>query len=250
MQPSIEIHIETEMETASWDVGQRLIDSLYQDGDELVPEYVSQFVPKGNEGCFGVEAAKERWAAMYEMRVNGSLYDCYQGFYWRRRRAVKCQGNVKHTSRDCRCRITPGHVWFSSGFGGKVDWYSLFRQWCELFSPKLGILHHFTAPELACRTWPHSSFQMGAFGDREVPGILNAGWAMVYGDEFAEKVDAERIAAAGFPIEKLGNAYLVRVTENILDVKKDFAYFSRRRAELKKLFPEKFFIIEDEPAFP
>lgn len=72
----------------------------------------------------------------------------------------------------------------------------------------------------------------------------NIGWATFYGDEFAEEVNVERIAASGFPIEKLNTGYLVRVTENIQDVASDFSLFSTRRAELKSLFRENFFLDE------
>ena len=76
----------------------------------------------------------------------------------------------------------------------------------------------------------------------------NIGWAMFYGDEFAQEVDADRIAASGFPIEKLGNGYLVTVTNSIQDVVDDFPLFSKRRAELKSLFREGFFLIKHEPS--
>jgi hypothetical protein len=108
------------------------------------------------------------------------------------------------------------------------------------------MLHLFNSPELAALK-PNDSFLYGGFNASLEPDVPNAAWAMAYGDEFAEKVDAERIAAAGFPIEKIGNAWLVRITENIQDVLDDFPRFSKRRAELKTLFPENFFLIKEEP---
>ncbi|MCY1385108.1 hypothetical protein D9M69_734520 [compost metagenome] len=71
---------------------------------------------------------------------------------------------------------------------------------------------------------------------------------MFYGDEFAQEVNADQIAASGFPIEKVGNGYLVRVTNSIQDVADDFSFFSKRRAELKSLFREGLFLINDEPS--
>ena len=68
-----------------------------------------------------------------------------------------------------------------------------------------------------------------------------------YGDKFAKEVDEKSIAAAGFPIQKIGNGYLVQVTENINDVVNDFPMFSKRRAELKSLFRDGLFLIKDEP---
>lgn len=66
------------------------------------------------------------------------------------------------------------------------------------------MLHYFTEPELQ----PHmlnDSFQMGSFNAALKPDVPNAGWAVFYGNEFAEKVNADRIADAGFPIEMIGD---------------------------------------------
>ncbi len=103
------------------------------------------------------------------------------------------------------------------------------------------MLHYFTAPELQ-PNMVNDSFQIGSFNAALKPDVPNAGWAMFYGNEFAESVDADRITNAGFPIEKIGDGYLVRVTENIQDIVTDFRMFAHRRTELKSLFPEGFFL--------
>lgn len=149
--------------------------------------------------------------------------------------------------RNIRNQIIPADIYLNSVFSEKIDWYQLFKVWCEIFPPQLGMLHYFTESELL----PHQvngSFQIGSFNAALKPNVPNIGWAMFYGNEFAEKVDADRIASAGFPIGKMGDGYLVKVTENIREVRNNFPLFSRRRAELKKLFPEGFFLIQDEPA--
>ena len=103
------------------------------------------------------------------------------------------------------------------------------------------MLHLFSDPELG----PHerrNSFQIGSFNAALKPDIPNIGWAMFYGNEFAEKIDAEGIFRAGFPIEKMSNGYLVRVTEDIKDIARDFEFFARQRTELRSLFPSGFFL--------
>lgn len=129
----------------------------------------------------------------------------------------------------------------NSAYSDKIDWYNLFKVWCEIFPPQLGMLHYFTAPELQ-PNMVNDSFQIGSFNAALKPDVPNAGWAMFYGNEFAESVDADRITNAGFPIEKIGDGYLVRVTENIQDIVTDFRMFAHRRTELKSLFPEGFFL--------
>ncbi|WZB69753.1 hypothetical protein WJ968_27210 [Achromobacter xylosoxidans] len=103
------------------------------------------------------------------------------------------------------------------------------------------MLHYFTEPELGVHE-VNESFQIGSFNAALKPDIPNVGWAMFYGNEFAEKVDAEGIFRAGFPIEKMGDGYLVRVTESIQDVARDFELFAERRIELKGFFPGGFFL--------
>jgi hypothetical protein len=106
------------------------------------------------------------------------------------------------------------------------------------------MLHHFSDPELGSNE-KNNSFQIGSFNSALKPDVPNIGWAMFFGDEFAGDVDAERIVASGFPLEKLSNGYLLRVTNELQDVVSDFPLFSKRRAELKKLFKDDFFLIKD-----
>lgn len=147
-----------------------------------------------------------------------------------------------HTFRNIRNKIVPGSARLNSVFSDKIDWYELFKTWSEIFPPQLGMLHYFTEPELGPNE-VHNSFQIGSFKAALKPEVPDSGWAMFYGNEFAEKVDADRIANAGFLIEKIGDGYLVRVTNDIQDIAADFQLFAQRRVELKSLFPEGFFLV-------
>lgn len=246
MKPYIQISVRSKIETVGWDVGSQLLESLYLNDGLLAPEFVSHNADKITETFEGKEQAERLWAEKTSIRANGSLSDFFLDFSWKRKRSVKCSGRISHMFRNIRYQIVPADIYLNSVFSEKIDWYQLFKVWCEIFPPQLGMLHHFTESELL----PHQvneSFQIGSFNAALKPDVPNIGWAMFYGNEFAEKVDADRIASACFPIEKMGDGYLVRVTESIRDVRDDFPLFSRRRAELKKLFPEGFFLIQDEP---
>lgn len=106
------------------------------------------------------------------------------------------------------------------------------------------MLHLFTSPELS-PSERHGSFQIGSFNSAPRPDVPNVGWGMFYGDEFAQEVDVPAITAAGFSVEELVGGCLVRVTNNIQGVVDDFLSFSKRRAELKDLFRENFFLIKN-----
>ncbi|WP_236215187.1 hypothetical protein [Metapseudomonas otitidis] len=247
MKPYIQISVRSKIETVGWDVGSQLLESLYLNDGLLTPEFVSHNADKITEVFEGKEQAERLWAEKASIGANGSLSDFFLDFSWKMKKSVKSSGRISHMFRNIRNQIIPADIYLNSVFSEKIDWYQLFKVWCEIFSPQLGMLHYFTESELL----PHQvngSFQIGSFNAALKPNVPNIGWAMFYGNEFAEKVDVDRIASAGFPIGKMGDGYLVKVTENIREVRDDFPLFSRRRAELKKLFPEGFFLIQDEPA--
>ncbi|MCD0501321.1 hypothetical protein LP085_31065 [Achromobacter sp. MY14] len=246
MKSYIQIAIRTKSETIDWGVGEKLIDSLNVSGGWLHPEQVSHNADKFTELFLGKSSCENIWASKASLRLNGVLSDFYQDFSWRRKKAIKSSGSVVHSSRNNRGQVVPGTISLKADYSDKVDWYSLFKVWCEIFSPQLGMVHLFTSPELAPAD-KNGSFQIGSFNAALKPDIPNVGWGMFYGDEFAREVNVDKVAAAGFRIEELGGGYLVRVTENISDVANEFSSFSKSRAELRNLFPEGFFLINNEP---
>jgi hypothetical protein len=111
------------------------------------------------------------------------------------------------------------------------------------------MLHVFAGPDLAAGDRGDSGwFQTGSFGGPMKPGLPNIGWAMAFGEGYADEVDAEAIRDAGFAVEWLDGAWLVRVTDRLADVAEDFGHFSGRRATLKGLFRPDLFWVTDEPA--
>ncbi len=242
MKSYILISLRTKIETIDWDSGSQLLDSLNLYNGLLAPEFVSHNPDRVTDQLEGLSHAKGLWAEKISIRVNGSPSEYFDSFAWKRKKSVKSTGSVSHTMINARNQVVPGSVCLNSVFSDKIDWYQLFKTWSGIFSPQLGMLHYFTEPELG----PHErykSFQVGSFKAALKPEVPNSGWAMFYGDEFAEKVDLDRIASAGFPIEKVGDGYLVRVTNDIQDIVADFQLFSLRRVELKSLFPEGFFLV-------
>lgn len=242
----MQVAIRTKVDTFHWGVGKSLIESLGDGGELLCLEQISHNPDKFTEPFLGKSECEKWWATKGSLRVNGSLSEYYEDFAWRRKKAVKSSGYIRHKAVNIRSQIVPGTLSFRSGCSEKINWLLLFRAWCEIFSPQLGMLHRFGGFELDSKN-KNNSFQIGSFNSALKPDVPNIGWAMFYGDEFAEEIDVDRIAASGFPIEKIGSGYLVRVTENIQDVVNDFPFFSKRRAELKALFQEGFFLIQGEP---
>jgi hypothetical protein len=237
----LQISLRTEIDTVKWEVGAEFIRSLCSGDGLLEPEQISHNVDSFGEAFLGIERSEPGWASKASVRVNGQFSDYYQDFAWRRKTKLKSSGSVSHTACNLKGQVVPGSVCFRANFDEVIDWYALFKKWCEMFSPQVGMLHLFTDPELQ-PGMKYNSFQIGSFNALLSPEVPNAGWLMYYGEPFFSKIDVDVIRSAGFGVEELGQGCLVKVTENIVDVKNNFCLFDKRRNVLKATFGEGFFL--------
>ncbi|WP_313493845.1 hypothetical protein [Stenotrophomonas sp.] len=243
MKSYIQMSIRTKNETADWAIGEKLVESLSLSGGRLLPEQISHNADKFSNNFIDSSSIRDCWAAEEIFDVNGVQSVLYRDFAWRRRRSVKSIGSVVHTFRNLRGQVVPGSISLRASYSDEVDWMVVFRRWCEIFEPQLGMLHLFTAPELHPDNL-NDSFQIGSFNSALSPEVPNIGWSMFYGDDFSREVDDERIKSMGFSVESLMGGRLVTVTKEIGDIVADFSLFDRRRAELKRLFRNGFFLVD------
>lgn len=272
MKCDVQLEIQTNADLTSWAVGERILSPLFCNA-KLTPQKAAIFgdvTAKYGFDVENIEDCKEHWASKAEMRHDGSLSEFNADFNWKRRKIAKSQGYVTFSNTNRRGKKIPARVWFRSQYRKEIDWAGLFVNWCEITAPFAAILHPLVSMDRPKRNdkdvrdynyeedvfeqaW--SRFLSGTFycefraGELNsmVSGLTNLGWASWFGDDFAKEVNEKAIAAAGFPIQKIGNGYLVQVTEDINDVCDDFPKFSKRRAELKALFRDDLFLIKEEP---
>ena len=69
-----------------------------------------------------------------------------------------------------------------------------------------------------------------------VEGLTNLGWANWFGPKLAHHVDAPALRAAGFPVDRIGAGWIVRLSERVEDVARDYARFASLRAQARALF--------------
>ncbi|WP_349971167.1 hypothetical protein [Pseudomonas caspiana] len=235
----------TKTDTKSWLVGERVISVFSDRHPKLLPESLFQWENKVAD--FESTAASEKyWAQTATLEVQGSTMEFPVGLRWKRKKVAKYDAEINHTQRNIKGELIDGSLNVQAQFNNKVDWLDAFRSSCLAMDAHFALLHIFSSCETANLKsgTPESYFFSGILHRGEIPNI---GWAMFYGGALAESVDFKRIANAGFPIEKIGEGYLVRVTEDIEDIVNDFSLFSQRRAELKALFDGGFFLIQHEP---
>lgn len=246
MKSYIQMSIRTRIETADWAIGERLVESLGLSGKWLLPEQISHNADKFSGELISSGSIEDCWASKQAIEINGVQLVFCRDFAWKRKRSIKSVGSVVHTFKDIKGQVVPGSISLRASYSDEIEWDLIFKRWCEIFRPQLGMLHVFTAPELRPDE-VNGSFQIGSFNSALYPEIPNVGWAMFYGDEFSREVDCARMGSTGFSAESMMGGYLVKVTGEIGDVVGDFALFSRRRAELKRLFRSNLFLVDCEP---
>lgn len=272
MKSTLIANVQTFSDIQAWGVGEQVLVPVFA-LDKLKPQRAATFGEVTAKRGFDVDALEDcqsHWASKATMRLNGAQTEFFEDFNWKRTKVVKSQGMVTFPSTNTKGTRLSGGLYFESQFRKEIDWRNLFEVWCLALSPYCALLHpsiNLDQPahndrdlrdysfdeEVARNAW--SRFSSGAFhcefraGELNslISGFTNLGWATFFGAKFVHEVDAAAISAAGFPIEKIGEGYLVQVTEDINDVVNDFAMFSDRRAELKSLFRDDLFLIKNEP---
>ena len=248
-EPHVQISVVPQRETTSWDFGRQFLHSLCSVDERLTPEVISNGEPHKHP-FVSLEACQEFWSPVMLIRGDLGRFEVHSDFLWERSKAVKCSGMVVPARTNKFGKLHLGQILLRAHPDRTVDWLALFRVFCNLAQPKYGILHLLTEIELteAELNSPVFLFKRGPPGWAVESSVPNLGWANYFGDEFAHVVDVARLRAQGCATERIGDGYLVTVTDSLFDVRDDFAKFSARRASLKGRFAGDFFQIRDEPA--
>lgn len=267
MQKALIANIQTIKDIQSWDIGVQLLRSVFAI-DRLKPQRAATFGEVTAKHGFHVEAVEDcqsHWAARAKLHVNGEQREVFEDFNWKRTLVPKSQGMVTFPSTNMKGARLSGGLFFESQFKNEIDWIGIFSAWCSILSPYGAILHPAIHLERSARSEPERSlndeiiqnarsrFSTGTFhcefraGELNslITGLTNLGWASFFGGDFVKEVDEALISDAGFPIQRIGDGYLIQVTNDINDVINDFTMFSRRRSELKLLFRDDLFLIKD-----
>lgn len=235
--------ITTRSDTSNWSFGQALLGSVCSVSPLLTPQFIGHV--RMNVPFESIDACEPVWAEKFEYRVNGSLYEPFDIFQWRRTRKVQSTAMVRHTITNKFGDIVPGSLYFDARWSEEIDWIGLFKSISDNWSAQLGLLHIYTDAEEPFME-RLLNFRHGGFGAALHPSIQQFGWAMALGDEFANKVDPDRIAAAGYPVYRISSGYVFTITNNIADVVEDLAGFMKRRSLLRAMFPRDFFALEND----
>jgi len=141
-------------------------------------------------------------------------------------------------------RLIRGYLTFSSNYLEGIDWSKLFDRLTDILQSDRAFLQ------------VHNDIETRMFELTDFDRLSNlANVSIIPIDvksvrtpiKHIDENIAEKIKNNGFFIEKLPNAYKIKVCKNIHDFVNDFEGFCRKRAHLKSLFPEGSFKVKEEP---
>lgn len=189
----------------------------------------------------------------------------YAPVEWQRRSAIKSKGRVMLSGRHYANQT--GGLVLRAEWRENVDWPRLFRELCLLTKAAHGMLHLFTATEVAQIDPEHHTgylregfhgqraftYSVDAYGTRRAPGpgdpnllsfrqVPELTWATWLGAKFNGHYDLESLKSAVSNIAETDDGLLFTITDQLGDVLRDFATFQRHREFVKTNgFPKTFF---------
>lgn len=245
----ISINLSTRQETVEWPVGRSLLTALVDAGEEMIPDrYEHDFLPKVHEFT-SIADCRAEWVRKINVRIVPKFggpdelppaSETILSLGLSRKKQLKYQWRIKHTGRSIHGELIQG--WLAADFSNskKVDWWRLFRRWSRTMQPVLGFVHlEMDRPEENIST-SATPLTFPSIGGLSNPELLQFYWGMVFGAEHAENFPTRALRRDGFHVERLKNCVLLRLTDDIWDVKKDYPAYLERRELAKSHFPKGF----------
>ena len=252
---------------SDWQAGRAFLDPLFAD-PVLAPARVSlDEKPRNSSSAYvgAPEDCRPFWGHIAQISVQGRTFDTVWDFHWQSRKPATAKGWVDFSYKNLRGEPTPGCIAIEARASARVDWHALLVAWCTAFQPDAGLLH--SCPfddayglgvnvldctleeEVQALAWAryrgaelYTRFRAGPLNSM-VEGPTNLGWATWFGPGLAHHVDAPALQAAGFPVDRIGEGWLVRLSERVGDVAGDHARFAGLRAQARALFAPDLFLL-------
>ncbi len=247
----IEIWIVSTVDTSPWPVGEALLTEFCAHDESIRPDRLahdfSARFTKGGEPFSSVEACEKLWAMQAETLTESKTGEMeHTGFFflpfeWMRKKQLKSEGKISHFGGKHGVPRS-GILRFDSAWSAKVEWFQLFLNWSKTLAPSEAYLHlnRIKKEEAAIPR----RFDLWD-GRRVEPKLNHVGWATYFSSELGSPAEISRMLGDDFPVDDVGPGAIVRVTENIADVQKNFEKFHERREEMIRRLPEDWFSWRD-----
>lgn len=252
---TIELKIKASPEVRTdWSVGREMLNAFVDAGPLMAPQRIDRLttVPKKLRVFTKVEDYQPFWR-------NGDF-----DFVFKRVRKVQYYATLKYDRLNAYYEKMPARFGMFARPDFSVDWDTLFHRLGALLRVDWGMLHYCGTEEMAI--WrPHSDeddyyaheeyyhgrdFALGGHVYWTKKKILtNLGHTSVVRAPFMDEDKAARIAELGVHVAPLGEGWVIRLSDDLIDVKRDFAGFCEIRSKVKAIIGNRNFVVHDPPIY-
>jgi hypothetical protein len=234
----LQFTLATMLDYSDWKYGSRFFQAVNLCDPRLMPSCLRSH--KRRTKVAAVEDARPSWGALsQELNVPETID-------WEHQGELTSFGSVAFRYARDDSSVVPGRILVGAAFDPRSQWLGFFRECCVTLEVDAAILHLLSEEEGG-----EGSRFYCPIGGRAMDGYLpNIGWATYFGKKFVDETNWQTLKGHGFHVEKLGDGYLVLLSEDIADCLGKFSMISHRRAELKRHFRASLFERRYEPGDP
>lgn len=266
MATKLVISIQTFSDVYGWDVGLDVLSQVFKN-DHLRPDRIAlngEVTKKHGEDVTDIEQCAARWGEKTVLNAGSIKHESRASFHWKRSTGSCCYGSMSFPSTNLRGKRVPGYLHLESKFVIGVDWMDIFSRWCLSLAATAGMIHpaidverkFFKENEVTGRRassiseearirfidgMVYSEFASGDL-NTTVSGLTDIGAATYLGKKYALDIDLDKLTENGYRGSRLGEGFILKVTEDLSEVGKDFQSFRTQRSRLKGLLPHGLFL--------
>lgn len=240
----IKIALRSKKDTKQIEYGRQFLNAMMEAEPRLEPEFFDCELERYNTTSYkNLDDALKRWTTRKSIKGYTQEVEGDWAAKWKRKKQPKYDCYMRHMVITKSSYINPGNFNFTSNWYENINWIKLFDALCKVSDAQIGMLHHFTPNEALNDC---DAFELGSFGAWSNPRFPDISWAMMFGDDFAPRLNVDKLRELGFSADVVGSGILVRVTDDILDVSTRYDYFCERRELLRANLPHDFFTDPEE----
>lgn len=224
--------------TTDWAFGAQLLRCFTETDARLVPQTLHIWSHKMGD-FLTVEDAQPHWATIGQSRVHGAMTEFNVGLTWKRKLTVKYQAEITHEGPNFRGRRRPATLMVYAAAHKGVDWRGFANRIYAVTEAEAGFVHIFrdAHKRADASTAREPTFGQYDFTEHHIP---NLGWSTFLGPRLAPFVDRAAVQKAGGLVQDIGQGVAITLSQDVMDVCKNYATFDRIRAAVIATFPDGF----------
>lgn len=222
--PYVKIYLQTFEDTISDEFGRKMFNIIWGEDILLTPQRYG-VTTRGKTEYTNIDILMLDWP--------------YRVALWNRNKKLKYSASFKHKQQS-EVGLNPSVFHFRSTYSPLIDWEEKFYLLCDIFKPRVGMMHLFSA--LECKEDNSTyDFRYGSFGAIWQPTVPGLGWMFAAGERFYKPTKEIDLEGTGVERKDFGDYVTIKTAKSDTEIIENYHDFHCRRAQIIPRFPQKYF---------